>query len=52
MPDKKLQLVGCFLLKISAIGFLLGSNGNMSNIIGSIALLIASTFFILALLKK
>lgn len=52
MPNKKLQFVGFMLLKVSAIGFLIGSNGNTANIIGSIALLVASTVFILSLLKK
>jgi len=52
MPDKKLQLVGFMLLKVSAIGFLLGSDGEIFNVVGSVALLVASTCFILALLKN
>ena len=52
MHNKKLQLLGWILFKLSAIAFLIGSVGNTAATIGSILFLFACTFFILDLLKK
>jgi len=52
MGNKKLQLIGWVLFKMSAIGYLIGSKGNTASTIASILFLFACSFFILALLKK
>ncbi|WP_440679097.1 cytochrome oxidase subunit III [Candidatus Pelagibacter sp. HIMB1517] len=52
MHNKKLQLLGWILFKLSAIAFLIGSVGNTAATIGSALFLFACTFFILDLLKK